>query len=81
LPENDYLQYYGPLYELHFDAKPEEKNMNTNEYLDFVQTKCLENLKKLEQAPNVGTRDYVVKDFHTIDSIEKDRLADKREHP
>ena len=55
--------------------------MNTNEYLDFVQTKCLENLKKLEFAPNVGTRDYVVKDFHSIDSIEKDRLADKREHP
>lgn len=28
------------------------------------------NLKALELAPNVGTRDYVVKDFFSSDAIE-----------
>ena len=81
LPENDYLQYYGPHCELHFDAKPDEKNLNSKEYLDFVQTKTLQNLKKLEHAPNVGTLDYAPYDFHSIESIEKDRLTSKKEHP
>jgi histone deacetylase 1/2 len=57
LPQNDYYEYYGPDYTLHFAPRPDEKNLNSPEYLDFVQTKCLINLKALEQAPNVGTKD------------------------
>ena len=57
LPQNDYYEYYGPDYNLHFDPRPDEKNTNSQDYLDFVQTKCLINLKALEHAPNVGTRD------------------------
>lgn len=60
LPQNDYYEYYGPDFNLHFDPKPDEKNQNSKEYLDFVQTKCLINLKALEMAPNVGTRDVSV---------------------
>lgn len=70
MPQNDYYEYYAPDFNLHFDARPEEKNQNSREYLDFVQTKCLINLKALEQAPNAGMRDYVVRDFHNIDSVE-----------
>jgi hypothetical protein len=65
---------------LHFDPKPDEKNLNSREYLEFVQAKCLESLKKLEHAPNVGTLDYAPSDFHSIDSIERDRLVQKKEH-
>ena len=70
LPPNDYFEYFAPDHNLHFDARPDEKNLNSKEYLDFVQTKCLINLKALEQAPNNGMTDYVVKDFHSLDSIE-----------
>lgn len=58
----------------------DEKNQNTAEYLDFVQTKCLANLKSLEHAPNVGTLDYVVKDFYSLDNIES-RNYSKSAHP
>lgn len=64
LPQNDYYEYYGSGtdgagtdFKLHFDPEPDKKNLNTKEYLEFVQAKCLANLKSLEQAPNVGTRD------------------------
>jgi len=50
-----------------FAEKPDEKNLNSKDYLDFIQTKCLMNLKALEMAPNVGTRDYVVRDFFNED--------------
>ena len=55
IPQNDYYEYYGPDYNLHFQERADEKNQNTPEYLDFIQTKCLANLKSLEHAPNVGT--------------------------
>ena len=80
IPQNDYYEYYGPDYKLHFAERQDEKNLNTPEYLEFVQTKCLINLKQLELAPNVGTRDYVVKDFFSHDQIEA-RLHEKAAHP
>lgn len=36
IPQNDYYEYYGPDYKLHFDAKTDEKNQNSTEYLDYV---------------------------------------------
>jgi len=44
IPINDYYEYYSPDFKLHFNAKPDELNQNTKDYLDFVQTKCLQNL-------------------------------------
>lgn len=58
-----------------FAEKPDEKNLNSKEYLDFIQTKCLMNLKALELAPNVGTRDYVVRDFFNSDTIEARQIT------
>jgi hypothetical protein len=37
--------------------------MNSKEYLHFIQTKCLTNLKALEGAPSVGIQDYIPTDF------------------
>jgi len=80
IPQNDYYEYYGPDYNLFFAEKPDEKNLNSKEYLDFIQTKSLMNLKALEMAPNVGTRDYVVRDFFSSDAIEARQIL-KATHP
>lgn len=50
---NDFYEFYGSDYKLHFKPK-DEQNLNTKEYLHFIQTKCLTNLKALEGAPSVG---------------------------
>ena len=80
IPQNDYYEYYGPDYNLLFAEKPDEKNLNSRDYLDFIQTKCLTNLKALELAPNVGTRDYAVRDFFHADTIEA-RQTMRAAHP
>ena len=36
IPQNDYYEYYGPDYNLLFAEKPDEKNLNSREYLDFI---------------------------------------------
>ena len=36
MPQNDYYEYYGPDFNLHFEPKSDEKNLNSKEYLDFV---------------------------------------------
>lgn len=50
---NDFYEYYGPDYNLHFKPK-DEASHNTKDYLDFIKTKCLMHLKQLEHAPSVG---------------------------
>jgi len=44
IPQNDYYEYYGPDYKLHFAAKTDEVDQNSKEYLDFILTKSLKNL-------------------------------------
>jgi len=41
LPLNDYYELLGKDKRLHFDPKPDSKDENTREYLDFIQAKCL----------------------------------------
>jgi histone deacetylase 1/2 len=53
IPMNDFYEFYGNDFKLHFKAK-DEPNLNTKEYIDFLLTKCLANLKALEGAPSVG---------------------------
>lgn len=52
LPANDYYEYYAPDYEL-FIPKKNEPNHNSPEYINYVMSKCLQNLKDQEGAPNV----------------------------
>lgn len=53
IPMNDFYEFYGNDFKLHFKPK-DTPNLNSKEYLDFIQTKCLSNLKALEGAPSVG---------------------------
>ena len=70
LPLNDYYELAGNDKKLHFDAKPDCKNENTREYLEFIQAKCLSNINSLEHAPSVGITDFIAKDFFNHDDYE-----------
>ena len=52
LPYNDYYEYYGPDYRLHFQPSTME-NLNLPENLEKIKTKIFEHLKQLQPAPNV----------------------------
>jgi hypothetical protein len=67
----------GKDHKLHFDAKPDMKNENTKEYLEFIQAKCLANLNSLEHAPSVGITDFIVQDFYNHEDIERNQLVHK----
>ncbi|TNV80740.1 hypothetical protein FGO68_gene14297 [Halteria grandinella] len=70
IPMNDFYEFYGNDFKLNFKPK-DEPNHNTKEYLDFIQTKCLSNLKALEGAPSVGIQDYIPTDFFPEDNVEQ----------
>ncbi len=44
LPVNDYYDFYGPDFQLHY-GPGDETSMNTKEYLDFVKVRCIQHLK------------------------------------
>jgi len=46
LPENEYMDYFGPDYRLHFPVNNME-NENTKEYMDFILNKVMHNLKQI----------------------------------
>nr|AAL83942.1 putative histone deacetylase [Physarum polycephalum] len=53
LPYNDYLEYFGPDYRLHYTPNNME-NQNGREYLEKCKNKILENLRHLQNAPGVA---------------------------
>jgi len=69
LPPNDYIEYFGPEYRLHFTPSNME-NQNKKEYLEKVRNKILQNLEKISPAPNVP--------FHDVpsDALEVDERPD-----
>mmetsp|Transcript_35223 Transcript_35223/g.48123 ORF Transcript_35223/g.48123 Transcript_35223/m.48123 type:complete len:755 (-) Transcript_35223:7-2271(-) len=89
LPMNEYLEYYGPDFNLHLKPNNME-NQNSNEYLEKVRNKIFENLRHLE-APNVGLRDHISDFFQNNSSDDEEfedpderlpqRLRDKRIQP
>jgi len=52
LPNNDYLQYYGPDFKLHIEPSNME-NLNSKEYLEKHLNQLMENLRSSEHAPSV----------------------------
>merc|ERR1712060_661430 len=52
LPYNDYYEYYGPDYKLHYQPSNME-NLNIQENLEKIKAKVFEHLKQLQPAPNV----------------------------
>jgi len=52
LPYNDYYEYYGPDYRLHFQPSAME-NLNIPENLEKIKSKVFEHLRQLQPVPNV----------------------------
>ena len=52
LPYNDYFEYYGPDFKLHISPS-NMNNQNSNEYLEKIKCKLIENLCMLPHAPGV----------------------------
>lgn len=71
LPTNDYYEYYGPDHEL-FISKKNDTNQNSDEYIQYIISKCLQNLKEQEGAPNVPFME-VPPDFFEKDDLENNR--------
>jgi len=46
MPDNEYIEYFGPEYKLHFPVSNME-NQNSKEYLEDMKVKISENLKKI----------------------------------
>ncbi|GHP12359.1 histone deacetylase [Pycnococcus provasolii] len=53
LPDNDYIEYFGPDYRLFYNASNME-NQNSNDYLNKIRVKILENLNRVQPAPVSG---------------------------
>jgi len=76
LPNNDYLQYYGPDFKLHIEPSNME-NLNSKEYLEKHLIQLMENLRDQEHAPNVSS--YVQPPDHPMpDENEDDKDPDVR---
>ena len=52
IPNNDFIQYYGPDYHLHLQPS-DIANLNSREELERTRVKVLQMLQRLEHAPSV----------------------------
>lgn len=52
VPQNDYYDYFGPDYTLHF-APSNMENKNSQKNLEEIKAKLLGYLSKLQHAPSV----------------------------
>lgn len=46
LPDNDFMEYFGPDYKLHVRPSKKSKNENSSGYLESLKVKLLQNLAK-----------------------------------
>mmetsp|Transcript_7427 Transcript_7427/g.21153 ORF Transcript_7427/g.21153 Transcript_7427/m.21153 type:complete len:343 (-) Transcript_7427:252-1280(-) len=75
LPYNEYYEYYGPDYKLHYQAAPNMENANLPENLEKIKAKVFEHLRQLQPAPNVQMH---VAPSSAQDDDEEDGAADSR---
>ena len=52
IPNNDFIQYYGPDYKLHL-TPADQANLNSREELEKTKIKVLQTLSQLTHAPSV----------------------------
>ncbi len=58
LPDDEYLEYYSPDFQLHPDLyNPKLENHNTRQYLELVRQTIHENLRNVDHAPSVQMQD------------------------
>ena len=81
IPVNDYYEYSGPEYKLHISPKQDVRDENTAEYLNYVRTKAILQMKQLQGAPSVDTLNLPIRDdFFNADSFQH-RTLSRPEHP
>jgi len=80
LPFNDYLDYFGPDFQLHPPITSNIENLNTRQYLENIKIKILEQLKALEGAPAVQMQ-VVPPDIFVHDWDSEDDEPDMRDDP
>lgn len=67
LPYNDYLEYFGPDFELHLNPPANIVNCNDYQYVQKTQQQVMENLRTLQGAPGVSM-EQVPSDFYDSDA-------------
>lgn len=73
IPNNDFIQYYGPDYKLHLTPS-DMQNQNDPKELEKTKIKLLQNLSLIEHAPSVQMQ-QVPPDFYLLDDgIHEDRV-------
>ncbi|KAF8817672.1 histone deacetylase HDAC2 [Cardiosporidium cionae] len=70
IPLNDYYDYYAPDFQLHL-TPTNMPNSNSNEHLEKIKQRCVENISYLEHAPGVQFA-YIPPDFFNSDNCEDD---------
>jgi histone deacetylase 1/2 len=77
LPYNDYFEYYGPDYKLHISPS-NMPNQNSNEYLDKIKCKLIENLRMIPHAPSVQMQS-IPDDAMNVEDYEAEKMDEAEE--
>eukprot|EP00939_MAST-03C_sp_MAST-3C-sp1_P003317 g3317.t1 len=77
IPYNDFLEYFGPEYNLHLTPQASLQNDNTDQYLEKYRDVILQNLSSLECAPSVQLH-HVPPDWMIKSAEEKESDPDVR---
>ena len=75
IPNNDFIQYYGPEYKLHLTPS-DAQNLNDPKELEKTKIKILQSLSLIEHAPSVQMQ-QVPPDFFLLD----DKLHEDKADP
>lgn len=75
IPNNDFIQYYGPDFKLHLTPS-DMANLNDSKELEKTKIKLLQNLSLIEHAPSVQMQ-QVPPDFFLLD----ESLAEDQKDP
>ncbi|XP_033217493.1 histone deacetylase HDAC1-like isoform X2 [Belonocnema kinseyi] len=79
IPYNDYYEYFAPDHKLHIMPIKTLNNQNSDEYLDKIKVKVLENLRVLTHGPSVQVRDIPEDAFkHDKSAVRDNRNPDER---
>ncbi|KAL4236523.1 Histone deacetylase 3 [Mactra antiquata] len=70
IPYNEYLEYFGPDFNLHPDISTKQENQNTKQYIEGLKQMVHDNLKQLACSPSVEMQD-VPPDLLSLDNTEE----------